>query len=129
MLLEEVSPDKSTAQRSQTTGKLLVTMPKVKQVMRSAKSAVESSNRKRAETKRVLEKKEYDLTSSSATNTGCLLEVDPTLKSKTAELANIVGPTAAAGGPCRKKEESFTNKQELPLSSDFVDDPDVPPLI
>ena len=129
MLLEEVSPDKSTAQRSQTTGKLLVTMPKVKQVVRSAKSAVESSNRRRTETKRVLEKKECDLT-SSATNTGCLLEVDPTLKSKTAELANIVRPTAAAGGSCRKEEDkSLTNEQEPPLSSDFVDDPDVPPLI
>ena len=117
-------------------------MPKVKAVIKSAKSAVGTASHKKmeagrkrteAERKREREEGEQNGHTLSSTKTGGLLEVDPSLTSKTAELANIVRSLAAAdktANLCHEREKtSSLNKQEPTLLADFVDDPDVPPLI
>ena len=128
--MEEVSPDSSTAQRSQTTGKLLVTMPRAKPVVKSAKSAIASSKVGGASHMTTgvggasSHKEESTVASKAA---GGLLEVDPNLSSKRAELANIMGqPSAPLKGDSPKLSRG---KEPVPPSPDFIDDPDVPPLI
>ena len=132
--MEEVSPDSATAQRSQTTGKLLLIMPKAKPVVKSAKSAMMSS--KVGGDNHVITKvggagssKEGSNLSSVASNSeGGLLEVDPSLRSKRAELANIVGPPPPA--PFKGDSPKLSREKEpASPSHDFVDDPNVPPLI
>ncbi|KAI4888176.1 hypothetical protein NFI96_014763, partial [Prochilodus magdalenae] len=122
VLPAEVKPDSSTAQRSQTTGHLLLTMPKthgeikVKQAILKP-SSVKSSNRNTEEKARVI--------------SGCeRLEVEPN-KISTVDLANIVPKeNYTAHGPlqfsCRQQTYGTQEKQ---LSKEFVDDPEVPPLI
>ena len=137
--MEEVSPDQSKAQRSQTTGKLLITMPKTKQVLRSAKSAVPSSlvtgatqhksTRGAGSKQDELEEKGRSSSSVTKATTGTLLEVNPSLKSKTAELANIVKTDNTIRAANSKREKQHLNEEEPSPSSDFVDDPDVPPLM
>ena len=126
--MEEVSPDSATAQRSQTTGKLLLTMPKAKPIIvKSAKSAVVASKVGGANhvTSGVGGASSSREGSSVASKTGGgLLEVDPSLRSKRAELANIVGPPFKGDSPKLSRE----NEPASP-SPDFIDDPDVPPLI
>lgn len=122
--MEEVSPDSATAQRSQTTGKLLLTMPKAKPII--VKSAIMSSKVGGANhvTTGVGGASSSREGSSIASKTGGLLEVDPNLRSKRAELANIVGPPFKGDSPKLSRE-----KEPASPSPDFVDDPDVPPLI
>ena len=149
VLPEEVSPDRSTAQRSHTTGKLLLTMPKVKPVIKSAKSAVPMTSTTLGITKHKaavgtgtnnkLKQEVKNSTCVSKTTEGGLLEVDPSLKSKTAKLASIVKLTGdvdtvshheRTSDLATKKEPPPTLMKEGPAYlSDFVDDPDVPPLI
>ena len=128
--MEEVSPDSSTAQRSQTTGKLLITMPRTKPVVKSAKSAIASSKVGGASHMTTgmggasNRKEESSVASKTA---GGLLEVDPNLSSKRAELANIVGQPLA---PLKGDNPKLSRRKEpVPPSPDFIDDPDVPPLI
>ena len=130
--MEEVSPDSSTAQRSQTTGKLLITMPRAKPVVKSAKSAITSSKVGGASHMTTgmggaSSHKEESTCSVASKAAGGLLEVDPSLSSKRAELANIVGqPSAPLKGHSPKLSRG---KEPVPPSPDFIDDPDVPPLI
>lgn len=142
-----MSPDKSTAQRSQATGKLLITMPKIKQLLSSAKSAVTSlsqpggtnlkpasamAGRGQESGKREAATGEGGKGATSvATTAGGLLEVDPSFKSKSADLANIVrhGADSASRTAKLHNKEHHTNEEGQPPSADFVDDPDVPPLI
>ena len=130
--MEEVSPDSSTAQRSQTTGKLLITMPRAKPVVKSAKSAMTSSKVGGAShtTTGVGGANSHKEESSVASKTaGGLLEVDLNLSSKRAELANIMGqPSAPLKGDSPKLSRE-PGKEPVPPSPDFIDDPDVPPLI
>ena len=128
--MEEVSADSATAQRSQTTGKLLLTMPKAKPVVKSAKSAVVASKVGGANhvTTGVggasSSKEDSSVVSKTA---GGMLEVDPNLRSKRAELANIVGPPLA---PFKGDSTKLSREKEpTSPSPDFIDDPDVPPLI
>lgn len=148
MLPEEVSPDRSTAQRSHTTGKLLLTIPKVKPVIKSAKSAVPVKSTTVGVTKHKavgtgtnnkLKQEVKNSTCVSKTTEGELLTVDPSLQSKTAELSSIVKQTddvdimshrERTSELANKKEPySSLSKEGSSPSSDFVDDPDVPPLI
>ena len=135
--MEEVSPDNATAQRSQTTGKLLLTMPKAKPYVKPAKSAMTSSKMDSTShmTTRVggvsSRKDCEEGTSSSSKTGGTLLEIDPSLCSKRAELANIVRPpsTTTNGASVEGDRPKLNSEKEPSSSPDFVDDPDVPPLI
>ena len=126
--MEEVSPDNATAQRSQTTGKLLITMPKAKPVVKPAKSAMTSfkvggANHMITGVGGASNKKDSEKGKSVVSKTeGGLLEVDSNLHSKRAELANIVGPSATTF-------KGDSPREEPSPSPDFVDDPNVPPLI
>lgn len=113
-------------------------MPKAKPFVRSAKSAVTSSavgvTKHKASGKRVLEQEMGQVKSSTpTTKIGGLLEIDPSLCSKSAELANIVRDDVGASNiNCNTSSDgdpNTQNKEEPSLSPDFVDDPDVPPLI
>lgn len=125
--MEEVSPDSSSAQRSQTTGKLLITMPKAKPVVKSAKSAIASSKVGGASHMTTGVGGASSCKEGSSKTAGGLLEVDPNSSSKRAELANIVGPPPA---PLKGVNPKLSKgKEPVPPSPDFIDDPDVPPLI
>ncbi|XP_058273924.1 dynein axonemal assembly factor 11 [Hemibagrus wyckioides] len=122
VLPAEVKPDSSTAERSQTTGHLLITMLKalgeVKVKKTSHKQALSCRGNKTSETSE----------EKSRVISGCQrLEVDLS-KSFAVQLANIVPKEACSthgplqlSWPCRA--------QEKPVSKDFVDDPEVPPLM
>jgi len=109
-LSEEVMPDASTAQRSQTTGYLVLKMPKVNKVLRppppppSTSAPVETQEIK--------------------TKPINYLEVDDS--KKRIDLANICNDM-------NKAKQKYLHKQtklikERDNSPDFVDDSDVPPL-
>ncbi|KAI1902040.1 hypothetical protein AGOR_G00040620 [Albula goreensis] len=119
VLPEEVRPDSSTAKRSQTTGHLLVTMPKVKgeikpKMMAPCLAKPSRSSEVPAEKTRKMAGPER-------------LEVDPS-KHCGVDLANIVprGKTSSQG-PLKLDRPPLTGIKCN--SEDFEDDPDVPPLI
>uniref|UniRef100_A0A087X5W7 Leucine-rich repeat-containing protein 6 n=1 Tax=Poecilia formosa TaxID=48698 RepID=A0A087X5W7_POEFO len=114
VLPAEVKPDSSTARRSQTTGHLVLTMPRAEGELRVQKpvprrrrdapsrSSAEDRNRKDKIPER--------------------LEVDPS-KRKSVDITNIVSE--------RSSGEDLQEKQDLTaeLPEGFMDDPEVPPLI
>ncbi|XP_027032608.2 dynein axonemal assembly factor 11 isoform X1 [Tachysurus fulvidraco] len=115
-LPDEVKPDSSTAQRSRTTGHLLITMLKAHEEIKVKKTSHKLTG--------IGNKTSEISNEKNRVISGCQrLEVDPS-KSFAAQLANIVpkeertthGPLQLSW-PCRA------------VSKDFVDDPDVPPLI
>ncbi|XP_026885891.2 protein tilB homolog [Electrophorus electricus] len=120
VLPDEVKPDSSTAQRSQTTGHLLLTMPKVRgeiKVQKAVKSTVTSNNAFEEEKTRMI--------------SGCeRLEVDPS-KGSAVDLTNIVSKeNNTTHGPLQLCQQiQPCGAQERPVSKQFVDDPEVPPLI
>ncbi|XP_051985237.1 dynein axonemal assembly factor 11 [Xyrauchen texanus] len=121
VLPAEVKPDSSIAQRSQTTGHLLLTLHlahgEVKPKKPIARPTSVTHNQNTEKEKRAAPGRE-------------LLEVEPG-KSLTECLANIV----PKGKDFSSKPMQFSQPQhhcgveERPLSKDFVDDPEVPPLI
>ncbi|XP_062843786.1 dynein axonemal assembly factor 11 [Trichomycterus rosablanca] len=118
VLPAEIKPDSSTAQRSQTTGHLLITMPKAHgeiKVKRAVPKRTSVSSKKTTEEKaRVVTHRER-------------LEVDPS-KSFAVNLANIVSKeNRTTQGPVQLLRTS--GPLEKPVSKEFVDDPEVPPLI
>ncbi|XP_014891621.1 dynein axonemal assembly factor 11 isoform X2 [Poecilia latipinna] len=114
VLPAEVKPDSSTARRSQTTGHLVLTMPRAEGELRGQKpvprrrrdapsrSSAEDRNRKDKIPER--------------------LEVDPS-KRKSVDITNIVSE--------RSSGEDLQEKRDLTaeLPEGFMDDPEVPPLI
>ena len=114
---EEVRPDSSAAKRSQTTGYLVITMPKVNQVIRP-KEAVTAQNSKKKKQNTGQDENERNY-----------LEVESESKAKSlskADFANIV----SNNGVSRTQVES--NKRvtvrERDNSPGFVDDDSVPAL-
>lgn len=107
-----MKPDVSVAQRSLTTGHLVIKMPKAKEML-VTKPQKTGNQPKQATTAEKTHKRE-------------ILEVDPS-KQKLVDFGNIVKekPTVAPLGSSLRN----VNKSERANSPDFVDDPDVPPLI
>ncbi|XP_065889604.1 dynein axonemal assembly factor 11-like isoform X2 [Dysidea avara] len=116
VLPEEVSPDSSSVKRSQTTGHLLITMPKVREVLKPAK--VVNKRLPMQETRDVDEvKMNY-------------LEVDPSLAAKKPDIYNVVNSNSSSnkthnGSTSQSSEQCSTNSS----NDTFVDNPEVPPLI
>ncbi|XP_077990866.1 dynein axonemal assembly factor 11-like [Glandiceps talaboti] len=131
VLHEEVNPDSSTAKRSQATGHLLVTMPKVglikslleficvfgkvTQVVKALKKPTVPVYKKSTNQDKELspQKKRHER-----------LEVDPTA-AKHVDL--MVTNEKQTVGPYVGVNKKIV--KDRPNSEDFVDDPDVPPLI
>uniref|UniRef100_A0A8D0L5K4 Leucine-rich repeat-containing protein 6 n=1 Tax=Sphenodon punctatus TaxID=8508 RepID=A0A8D0L5K4_SPHPU len=110
VLPAEVRPDNSSAKRSQTTGHLVVSMPKV--VVNLPLTSMEGRNRPHLPHCYVLAEK---------------LEVDPTAYSFP-DVGNIVPEKEQSGqGPVRLQRQKVTDIGSNSVG--FEDNPDVPPLI
>ncbi|XP_007899097.2 dynein axonemal assembly factor 11 [Callorhinchus milii] len=118
VLPAEVKPDSSFAKRSQTTGHLLVKMPKAEEMVRSRsknKSTIPS----------VATDKQKDVTRT--TQRIEKLEVDPSKHSRV-DVTNIVkDKKPVAEGPIKFRQESVTERNCN--HDDFLDNPEVPPLL
>uniref|UniRef100_A0A9J8CH89 Leucine-rich repeat-containing protein 6 n=1 Tax=Cyprinus carpio carpio TaxID=630221 RepID=A0A9J8CH89_CYPCA len=119
VLPAEVKPDSSTAQRSQTTGHLLLILPlahgEIKPKKPTARpTSVTSKQNTKKETRPVPGRE--------------LLEVDPGLAGS---LANIVpkGKESSHKPLQLSQPHQHCGVEERPVSKDFVDDPEVPPLM
>ncbi|GCB64842.1 hypothetical protein scyTo_0000332 [Scyliorhinus torazame] len=113
----EVKPDSSSAKRSQTTGHLLVTMPKTQEVV---KAKPKSTSRTRSATSTKPHTQATRTTQHSEK-----LEVDPS-KCLSADLSNIVAERkSVAQGPFKFHQQ----KEPGRISDDFQDNPEVPPLM
>ena len=132
VLQEEVSPDRSSAKRSQTTGNLLLTMPKARQTLVAKRKSKEPTR-----TVWGFNGKDSGKDVKGSTTNSSLLEVDPSLR-KGADFANIVPENKSNGKPSvqtlggvTKLVSELTCEDGEPVTEgeEFVDDPDVPPLI
>ncbi|XP_017355789.1 protein tilB homolog isoform X3 [Cebus imitator] len=114
VLPAEVKPDSSSAKRSQTTGHLVICMPKVGEVItggqRAFRSMKPTSDRSREQTNARSKHMEK-------------LEVDPS-KHSFPDVTNIVQEKKRT--PRRQSEPKIIPNEEDPT---FEDNPDVPPLI
>nr|XP_014265999.1 protein tilB homolog isoform X3 [Maylandia zebra] len=122
VLPAEVKPDSSTAQRSQTTGHLLLTMPRAEGEIKVTKTVPRPPRVRQNRRSGGLSEDDQ-----RKNNVPERLEVDPS-KRTAVDLANIVPCQIAKEGPME------TSRPDPPAAEDhfsegFVDDPDVPPLI
>ncbi|XP_071348124.1 dynein axonemal assembly factor 11 isoform X2 [Trachinotus anak] len=123
VLPAEVKPDSSTAQRSQTTGHLVLTMPRAGGEIKGTKTVPRPP--------RACQNRH---SSSSDNNTRKndvpeRLEVDPS-RHTALDLVNIVPRQSTKEGPLETSRMAPAASSGHSSSSDrFVDDPDVPPLI
>ncbi|CAF1052310.1 unnamed protein product [Rotaria sp. Silwood1] len=114
VLSEEVNTTLSVAERSKTTGHLVIKMPKVKESNTSIEIKSQIENK--------IQDKKSTTPSSAKSSTYLELGKDP---SSTVDYTQIVNQN--------KKNSQLKPKTNPPKerenSSDFIDDPDVPPLI
>ncbi|XP_057189459.1 dynein axonemal assembly factor 11 [Triplophysa rosa] len=122
VLPAEVKPDSSTTKRSQTTGHLLLTLPLAQGEIKPKKH-IAKPNSTRGDLK--TEKNKTRMSHGRE-----LLEVDPS-KSLAGNLANIVskGKYFSHQPPQVLQAHQHCGFEERPVSKDFVDDPEVPPLM
>ncbi|XP_061551122.1 dynein axonemal assembly factor 11 isoform X2 [Phycodurus eques] len=119
VLPAEVKPDSSTAQRSQTTGHLLLHMPRAQGEIKATKAARPSKDGRHLHCS-LSDKRKHAVPER--------LEVDA---SGTVDIANIVTRHHTIEGPLEASlwnPTTATPLKHVP-SEGFVDDPDVPPLI
>ncbi|XP_064202959.1 dynein axonemal assembly factor 11 isoform X1 [Anguilla rostrata] len=119
VLPAEVRPDSSTAKRSQTTGHLLVTMPKIQGEVKPKKTAPHLLQP--SQSSEVPAEKTRKMTGPER------LEVDPS-KHSCVDLANIIPREKIVSQGPLKLQRPPLNKVGC-NSEDFEDDPDVPPLV
>lgn len=112
-LPQEVNGDNSKAERSQTTGRVLITMPRVKPIIRPIVQQVKKMSLK-----------------EKSKNESNYLEVDASAKTGV-DVGSIISDNEELK---RQKALPFgakINRKDIPErenSKDFLDDPDVPPL-
>ncbi|XP_042312483.1 dynein axonemal assembly factor 11-like [Sceloporus undulatus] len=114
----EVKPDSSIARRSQTTGHLVISLPKAKEII--------VANPKTTTCKKLshIDEQKRNLRRNKCAEK---LEVDPN-KYSFPDVTNIVRETDLIGqGPLRLQRQNILNTNNA--FPDFDDDPDVPPLI
>ncbi|KAK2822796.1 hypothetical protein Q5P01_022861 [Channa striata] len=123
VLPAEVKPDSSTAQRSQTTGHLVLTMPRAEGEIKVTKTIPRPPGVCQNRSSSSPEDNER------RNNGPERLDVDPS-KHKTVDLANIVPRKSNTEGPLEaSRMAQSTTTRHSRFSEGFVDDPDVPPLI
>ncbi|KAM6989448.1 dynein axonemal assembly factor 11 isoform 2-T2 [Tautogolabrus adspersus] len=120
VLPAEVKPDSSTAQRSQTTGHLVVSMPRAEGEIKVTRPPRRSQTRNSS----LSEDNKRDNSAPQR------LEVDPS-KSTAIDLANIVTkhPSTRQGPLETSRTDPPPTSGPSSSSEGFVDDSDVPPLI
>ncbi|KAF6720417.1 tilB-like protein [Oryzias melastigma] len=116
VLPAEVKPDSSTAQRSQTTGHLLLTMPLADGEIKGHRTV--SHQRKACQSRHGALQK-----ASERKNLPERLEVDPSKRSSI-DFTNIVSQQSSREGRWKTPPPSTDSPSE-----EFMDDPDVPPLV
>lgn len=124
-LSEEVNPDSSSAKRSQTTGHLIVEMPKVKKVVKPLKNLPTKQNT--SSHNKTKEKEETHISNPQKDNRVLhheRLEVEPNMSSNM-DFSKIVNDNNTASKQGTMQKETIIQSD----NSVFVDDPDVPPLI
>ncbi|RVE61284.1 hypothetical protein OJAV_G00169030 [Oryzias javanicus] len=117
VLPAEVKPDSSTAQRSKTTGHLLLTMPLADGEIKGHRTV--SHQRRACESRHTA----LQEASESRKNSPERLEVDPSKRSSV-DFTNIVSKQSFREGRWKTPPPSTATPSE-----EFVDDPDVPPLV
>uniref|UniRef100_A0A8D0D780 Leucine-rich repeat-containing protein 6 n=1 Tax=Sander lucioperca TaxID=283035 RepID=A0A8D0D780_SANLU len=123
VLPAEVKPDSSTAQRSQTTGHLVLTMPRAEGEIKVTKSVLPPP---RARQSRCSDSPEDNKRRAGVPE---WLEVDPSRRTAL-DLGDIVPRRSANEGPLDTSRMAPPPPPEHSrFSHDFVDDPDVPPLV
>ncbi len=115
-LIEEVNPDKSSAQRSETTGHLLIRMPKAAEVIGRKKSKVPMELKPTHSKKQNSHESNLDVKGK---------EEDSKASVSLSDLASIVKKNPK----CTPKEKIAKESKFEAMDDDFIDDPDVPPLI
>ncbi|CAH8461464.1 unnamed protein product [Dicrocoelium dendriticum] len=132
-LPEEVQPDRSEAKRSQTTGHLVITMPKVTQLLRAActRTQMDSPRAHRNAVQRNMRagdsaecpgKQPSKLLLDDECNTGVRVDWKSIVSPKNKES----GSTNHETGVLRRNPMLVRSRSNSP---DFVDCPDVPPLV
>ncbi|XP_074506085.1 dynein axonemal assembly factor 11 isoform X1 [Sebastes fasciatus] len=124
VLPAEVKPDSSTAQRSQTTGHLVLTMPRAEGEIKVTKTV---PRRPRAcETRRSSSPRDNKRRNAVPER----LEVDPS-KHTALDFAHIVPRHSTKEGPLEpsRMQRPPTAAGRSSFSDGFVDDSDVPPLV
>ncbi|KAM9349505.1 dynein axonemal assembly factor 11 [Symphorus nematophorus] len=124
VLPAEVKSDSSTAQRSQTTGHLVLTMPRAEGEIKVTKTVPRPPRACQSG---------RSVSSEDNKRKGAVperLEVDPG-KHRAVDLTNIVPRRSAKQGPLETSRAAPPTTMPLHSSSSegFVDDPDVPPLV
>jgi protein TilB len=122
-LSEEVKPDSSKAQRSQTTGHLMIKMPKLNVDQdKIAKKKSDEINANNLHKNKENKKNEKNINNN-------YLEVDPTLNSKRIDLSQIVqdGYKKSANTGLITTNKRIVKERDN--SPSFVDSDDVPPLM
>ncbi|XP_059201314.1 dynein axonemal assembly factor 11 isoform X2 [Centropristis striata] len=125
VLPAEVKPDSSTAQRSQSTGHLLLTMPRAEGEIKVTKSVPRPPRSRQSRCSGSSED------NKSSSNVPERLEVDPSSHAAI-DLANIVSSqrSSESEGPLETSRTApAAHTGHTSFSQGFVDDPDVPPLI
>ncbi|KFQ36154.1 Protein tilB, partial [Merops nubicus] len=118
VLPEEVKPDSSSAKRSQTTGHLVVSMPKAKEIILAKQKASASVKRSDCDTLQNNARRSRQVER---------LEVDPS-KYSFPDVTKIVQEKERTGqGPVRLQPEKVTEAKKSYI--DFENNEDVPPLI
>uniref|UniRef100_A0A8C0H995 Leucine-rich repeat-containing protein 6 n=1 Tax=Chelonoidis abingdonii TaxID=106734 RepID=A0A8C0H995_CHEAB len=116
VLPAEVKPDSSSAKRSQTTGHLVISMPKVQEIIRANRKTptlVEPSDSNKLQTNIKRERVEK-------------LEADPS-KYSFPDVANIIQEKERTGkGPINLQQQKVIDTENSYV--DFEDNQDVPPL-
>ncbi|EDO48550.1 predicted protein, partial [Nematostella vectensis] len=123
VLSEEVKPDSSSAKRSQTTGHLLITMPKMKETIQPVKRVQKISQPK-------LEQKDTKTTNPTVQQ-GTKherLEVGKAVN-KEMDFSQIVENDSKKNTSASSKAKPEPKVELEKDNEDFVDDPEVPPLI
>lgn len=123
-LSEEVNPDSSSAKRSQTTGHLIISMPKVRQVVKPLKKTLPtkiepSPSRQKQEAQPSSDPSKHSRTHHER------LEVEPNINSDM-DFSKIANNSQ---DKTKQRDSGRVNTYSESKEESFVDDPDVPPLI
>ncbi|XP_064010375.1 dynein axonemal assembly factor 11-like isoform X1 [Pogoniulus pusillus] len=118
VLPEEVKPDSSSAKRSQTTGHLVVSMPKVKEIILAKQKVSTSVKRSDCNTLQKIARRSGQVEK---------LEVDPS-KYSFPDVTKIIREKEQSGqGPIKLQPEKILETKHTYV--DFENNEDVPPLI
>lgn len=117
-LHDEVKPDSATAKRSQITGYLVITMPKLNPTIRARASDTEKLVKKMEEKKETCEQKNP------------FLEFDDSYAKNRIDLGSIVANNERLYNEMKVKQMNTRKVVQMRENSEsFVDNLDVPPLL